>query len=395
MSRQRERDKVFNFYGKRCILEEEGKTDPRLITDLHHVDENNSNSIFENLVPICKNCNGAIENTNHSKMPNLSGNVHPDNILNRARDLFAQGDYPACHGCYRVAAHLYSTRFGSISRKLQSLNSAISTLRPIYQPELLKYTVDQVLETLNLVSIKKYKYHIAEFISQMGLLLYDFTFFREAIEWQLIAFQLRKKIHRKANYGYDGVDPESEEQEMAYYARRLAFVITNNSTIEKSIRDEVLDSLTDALHLFEKYGNYRGVGTNLDVMSYIEISRSGFPTNKVREFSEQALSFKEKIDNQWVEANHYINRGLYFTKEYKKTKSKRSKKNAVKNLIEGCKIIHKFNICLEPTSIGGIIRPDLVLNDLGVNGMFYICKRGPFPFSKKKLRDILQLLGRN
>lgn len=270
------RKAVLDFYGMRCLLHSVD-TNPRLVVELHHLDERNYHTCFENLVPLCKNCNGGIQCSRYKSMPDLTGNLRPASIVLGGMDLFGTPDFRGAQACYRLAAaaHLFASRGQSETDKLDCLALAIGALRPIYEPSLLKYTIEQAVGSLASVRAGELLHSRAGLLSQMGLLLFDFELFDEAIECELAAFQLKKKLYRKSIASRVGRHPRTEEQEMADYRRRLAYVIHDNNRVAQRIRDEVSCTLDEGIALFERHGNYRGLATNLDVKAHLEITRSG------------------------------------------------------------------------------------------------------------------------
>ena len=385
-----QRTEVLDFYGERCLLHDLEVT-PGLVIDLHHLDECSSHTRFENLVPVCKNCNGAFQIERYTSKPTLRGMLHPDAVVLRARELFSIPDYPGSHGCYRLAAHLFATRFQNVSLQLNSLIGSIGPLRAIFAPKLLRYVVKNLLKVLGSLRPQELRLYRADFLSQMGLLLYDFQEFEAAMEFESHAYQLRRKIHKKLVDSEIEFQREAEEQEMANYARRLAFVAQDSSQVPKHIREEALASLDEGISLFERHGNYRGYATNLDVKAYLETRRFGHATPRTQKFAERALKVESKINNEWVRANHHITLGDAFYSRFKKSRSRRLRDRAVEELRQGCEILAKHGICLEPSPAGGLFRPDLKLIALGVTDAQPLPKRGKFPFSKKDLASIARI----
>jgi hypothetical protein len=382
------RAEVLAFYEERCLLHSV-EVRPGLVIDLHHIDECSSHTRFENLVPVCKSCNGAFQVDRYKSKPALSGFLHPDAITVRAREFFSIADYSGSHGCYRLAAHLFATRFRNVPQQLYSLTASIGPLRALFEPRLLRYVIIQSQEIFKSLQPQELPIYRAAFLSQMGLLLYDFQEFKEAMEFQSQAYQLRRKINKKLVDSELVSQPEDEAQEMANYARRLAFVVQDSTKAPKHIRDEALASLDEGISLFERHGNFRGFATNLDVKAYLEIRRFGYATARTQEFAERALEVELKINNQWVRANHHITLGDFYYSQFKKTPWKRLKDRAVEELRQGCDILTKHQICLEPSPTGGLFRPDIKLIDLGVTDAQRVPERGKFPFSKKELNGIL------
>ena len=383
------RGKVLAFYGRRCLLHKL-EVDPNLLeVELHHVDKCNSNTCFENQVPLCRNCNGAYGRDQFISMPTLTGHLHPDSIVVRAGQLFAV-DYPGSHGCWRIAAHLYATRYQMVSKQLDCLIKSIGPLRAIFEPRLLRYSIRQISKLFASPDVRL-PLHLqrANFLSQMGLVLYDFREFDIAMEFEWQAYQLRRKINKGLVDGK--LQPEEEEQEMANYARRLAVVVPDRNKLEKGVLNEAEATLDESIVLFECYRNYRGFATSLDAKAQLNIRRFGSETSKTREFAERALEVKPKIDNAWVCADHHITLGDSYYWEFKKTREKRVKDRAVEELMKACRILTEYKICLEPTSTGDICRPDLKLTDLGVNAPT-IPRREEIPFSKKELNSILSIV---
>jgi hypothetical protein len=80
-----------------------------------------------------------------------------------------------------------------------------------------------------------------------------------------------------------------------------------------------------------------------------------------------------------------------FYSQFKKSRSRRLRDRAMEELRQGCEILAKHGICLEPSPDGGLFRPDLKLIDLGVTDAQPLPKRGKFPLSKKDLASIARI----
>lgn len=390
------RKRVLKFYGKRCILQDSQARGPGFKPRLHHIDEVNCNTIFENLAPLCSECNNAFEDEKARNEPPLLRHVTPQAIEARGMELYEEGDYPGSYGCYRIAAHLWESRRNIISGKLICLSRAIGAIRARWEPDSLKYTIGEAKKTFLSIRGDKNSYAEcrAEFLAHMGLALTDHNCWEEAMDWEVAAFHLKNRL-AKGQIRY-GKHPAVHEQELANYKRRAAWVIQHDPKYSKKFRDRLQKALKDDLDLFLKYGNVRGWATNRDVIAQMEVARLGEWTSTVRDIAEETLEKEDKFRNVWVQTSHHSHLGFSYLADYEKARNARSAKRARSKVIEElyrvCELANKYNLSLEPVRGRGIIRPDLELRKLGFNNAPEIPIRGVFPLTKRQLKALLKLV---
>src|SRR5688572_30549134 len=126
------RKEVFAFYGETCLLCARNET-----VDLAHINEDSADTRFDNLIPLCSTANQAMVRSQGLAHVDLSGEVDPTAVFEKARRLYTDGRYAASSGAYRLAAHLFLVRRSQTSRGFSSLLGVISALRPIGRGELL------------------------------------------------------------------------------------------------------------------------------------------------------------------------------------------------------------------------------------------------------------------
>ncbi len=61
---------LFNFYCARCGKECSVKTNPDMVLQVHHIDENPGNNDLENMIPLCSSCHLKIEKEARLHAPN-------------------------------------------------------------------------------------------------------------------------------------------------------------------------------------------------------------------------------------------------------------------------------------------------------------------------------------
>lgn len=382
----KQRKELLDFYGKQCVID--GSSQSRLA--FHHINEiaDKENTIFENLVTLCSGCNTAIESSKPKyKKTLIDDTTRPENIMSRAKSHFAEGQYAASYGCYRIAAHLFKTRQRNQSRQLACMCFSIGSLRPLAEPRLVRYTMLEVKRAFEEAGTHAPPRWRTECISQIGLLLFDFGIFRTSYECLMFALKMAKRRHKMASVL--SPYPEEEEQVIANQYRRLCFAMTAEKDVPHKFQEEVLDALHSGVGVFLRHGNYRGYATNLDVLAYRERELRGVDSKLLFEAIEQALPYEKKFENDWVKASHYANLGLFHEAQYLKSKSKRNKDSAVKYLKKAWKIYYEKGICPEPSIAQDTRTLDEVIKSLGCTDVPLITKRGEFPLTHAELRDVL------
>jgi hypothetical protein len=379
------------FYGPSCVACDE----PEEATVFHHVNEihDKENTIFQNLVPVCSNCNNAIDwSKPEVKKRGRSARADPGLLRERARVLFARGRAPASYACYRMAAHLFLKRQKNRSRQLECLAYGIGSLRPSGERRLVKYTllveVKRAFDEAGTPAPVRWR---AECISQIGLLLYDFRKFVTANECLEKGSEMLKYCT-----GVSICTPYSEEDEqlLATEARRLCFVMAPSLLSDPSryqkLKDDVLKRLADGMKIFLKYQNFRGYATNIDVLAQLEGNLRGPGGEDIRQMIKQALQHRERIENDWVQASLYAHLGLSYEAEYRKSKHKKAKDLAVEWLKGACLKFNGGMIRPEPSINDSILPPDKALKRLGYTNVPFVDHRARFPLTKDELRGVIE-----
>ena len=61
---------LFNYYCSRCSQDCRNTTNPEMVLQVHHIDENPGNNTLENLIPLCASCHLKIEREARIHAPN-------------------------------------------------------------------------------------------------------------------------------------------------------------------------------------------------------------------------------------------------------------------------------------------------------------------------------------
>jgi hypothetical protein len=290
------RNDILAFYGERCLLCEGKET-----VDLAHINEDSTDTRFDNLIPLCATANQAIERSKNRSHIDLTGEVEPTAVFEKARQLYSDGRYPASSGVYRLAGHLFLVRRSNLSRGFSSLLGVISALRPLGRGDLLQRS----LKAANVLQEQGdlHRFWRAEFLSLFALVLNDYGRLEES-----------EVVHRSARAIYDAIHdsihPEDLQLRKAAAIRRAANAMGLDS--------EEQEYFTDAFVTFERFADFRGMGTTLLVEGRLEEQDSG-DTHKVRETIERGLSIQKKIGDPWVVAELNVLMGKCLLKDHQKS----------------------------------------------------------------------------
>lgn len=122
------------FYGgKRCVVTSGvGST-----IDYHHLDEDSKNWTFENVVPLERGLNGAIETDRSGSRPGIKkwGRALPENLSSRSLLRVVQrhldsGYYPGAYGCSRLSSFIACYHERDFETSVDSATQAIYSARP-------------------------------------------------------------------------------------------------------------------------------------------------------------------------------------------------------------------------------------------------------------------------
>ena len=120
------RERVLQFYGGACVL----TNAPISGSDLHHLDENNANSVFENLIPLSAELNEAIERNKHglhAAHPRLS----PEAISSEAGNRYDNNQFQQAYACNRLGAFLCKQQYSQPDMALKFSARALHSVRAI------------------------------------------------------------------------------------------------------------------------------------------------------------------------------------------------------------------------------------------------------------------------
>ncbi|MCK4788309.1 MAG: hypothetical protein KAV87_31495 [Desulfobacteraceae bacterium] len=352
--------KVFAFYGTGCVVR--GATNENML-DLAHIDDNSENTIFENLLPLSKDLNGACQDSKGQRKPDLPEELFPPQLAIRAWTHFRDGQFAASYGCHRLAAHLSLTRFNDISHCLECLISCIAALRPIANPDLLRHTI---LLIPNVIDVSKEKVHPlwkGEYLSQLGLVLYDYQ-----------QSELAKSCHKLAEVFYskftDSPWKRQTELKKAAGERRYALVIYNNKT---------LDKLKELIETFRQRGDYTGEATTLHVKAILEFEHGYI--HKAKDSLSAMLKIKSKTGNRWVVAELHLLLGRIYI-------ALGEKKKAISEFETSEKLFQEHQIIPEPSLSSGPLDPSVELQKLGRSAR-PLPGRDMFPLSINELKFVV------
>ena len=123
---RRLREQVLSFYGAVCIVTGE----PSSGNDLHHLDENNANHRFENLIPLAATLNNAIERYRSQKNV-ADGRLRSEALDLQARKKYNAGQFQHSYACNRLASFLCTSWYGQADRAMSHASRALLALRAI------------------------------------------------------------------------------------------------------------------------------------------------------------------------------------------------------------------------------------------------------------------------
>lgn len=175
--------KVRQFYEQKCVISD-GMPGP----ELHHVNEDRSDTLFANLVPIGGSFNQGI------RLREFFDDLHPQHIRATARKAFEAGFCRRSYACNRVAAHIFWRHFDQWTKAAEALVFALAPLRPEGPPDLL---LDTAANFTGLIKPHRREpqayYWGAEFVSQLSLVMYDHADVRTTLDLADLALRLAKK----------------------------------------------------------------------------------------------------------------------------------------------------------------------------------------------------------
>jgi hypothetical protein len=219
---------VLEYYGNRCVIS--GKR-PGL--DAHHVNEDSSDTIFANLVPVAAGYNSGIERNKATTQ--LLDDLDPRDLCNTARQAFDDNDHRRSYACNRLVAHLFLHHLDKWTNAAEALVFALAQLRREGRPDLL---LDTAASFAGLIAPHRTEpqawYWSAEFTSQLSLVMYDHADLPTAMALAEVTLLLSKKELVPPH-------PSENQQRLARMIKRfvLAHTPTAQSTRERTSADLV------------------------------------------------------------------------------------------------------------------------------------------------------------
>jgi len=336
-----------------------------------HVDDNPENTFFENLLLLCKSCNGSIEVSKHNGKPALPPRLHPSSLADRAWHCYGNGDYASSYGCYRLAAHLSWTRQADADFALNCISACIAALRPIVHERLFRSVMILSQELIASSQEPVDPFWKAECLSQIGLVLSDYKQWQSAAVFQKAAVELYNRTSAVGPY------KRNIELKKAAALRRYAFVCQNT---------QVRGQLDELIELFRKRRELGSEATTRHVKAMFEFELAGSPSLARAEL-EQALTMESKIGNHWTVGEIHLLLGRICLVMGEKRKAKQHFERFLH-------IFSAFRLVPLPSRLPGCSEPAVELQRMGHRYEPFPQRRA-FPLSEEELRTLLDLLKRS
>jgi tetratricopeptide (TPR) repeat protein len=332
---------------------------------LHHIDENSSNTIFENLLPLCLTANGAMAREEFFPLP---GEISPTNVQGQAENHFMQGEFQRAYGCHRILAQIYEKRL-DIVNAIRALLDAIMALRPGGDAQLMRHAV---LEIGRLLSHLRHRFgplDKAEVLSRIGLLVYDHGDPNGAME-----FHVQEARHyREAKEAHYGTRLHAARSAGLQH-RAAAAILLAQSKRESSF---ALGDLDQVKAIGSSIRDSRRIGSSMAVKAS-SLLFIGQP-QRSQILAREALDSGYKV-NHWTEADLHSLLGTVYS-------ARRHGPKAVEHLRKAWDLYKRYDIRPEP----GVFQardPGPLLREFGFL-IPDIGKREPGLLSREELRTLL------
>lgn len=345
--------------------------------EIHHLDENPTETgshKLSNAIPLCPNHHAPIQRSTYLRQPDLEGDMRPESLRISGFDYLREGKYEKSYACYRLAAYFFENRQNRLSHAADCAIGCVAALRPIQGLEHAdKLLRDAIKDAAKLVLWLREGHNViwrAQFLRQLELALFDYREFALAAECcKHTRLLFSAAADSRCEY------PEDIET-MKANAARAHLLATDR------IDDELLSDFAETNKTLEKYGDWRGYLTNLDVESATELTLHG-PTTRARDIVEKALYHRDRISNPWVEGELRWREGIL------RLKQDRQKKKAKEALSDALRIFEENRIVPEPRRDRIERGPGEILRTLGIKDARLIDPRVAFPIGKKEVRRLI------
>lgn len=368
---QKKKDAVYRFYGRQCVI-----CDGCTALDVNHINEDHTDDDFANLIPLCCGANQGIERDDYSTHPDLADEVEPTNIRARAREHFRLGQYLQAYACNSLAAYLYESRKQDVTSAVESLVFSIAALRPLGHRELLVDTVAHCIYLFRIAGRSMSSFWKADFLSQVGLVLYDFGAPQEALECELKAIDLYSQVTSSDH-------PETREERKARGLKREALVHVPFLTTKRKTR--AFDIINEAKQVARKTHD----GQALVSASWVEATLKSYigQTTKSLDVVKESLTLEVKADKWTLVGLH-----IQAARDYQRLGNK---KNAINHYKSACELCEKHKIIPIPLPCNGaliVFDPGLESRLLGSDEAKLISSRKPNPFTMGIMKELFSVI---
>jgi hypothetical protein len=266
------RRQVFNFYGGRiCVVCGEE-------AHVHHLDENNQNHTFSNLIPLCPTANTSLENNKSGIDWDATSQIIPQVVMATGTSHFLKGAFRHAYACNRLGAYIYESRYHDYYRSAEALAFCLSSLAPVGTPALIHGTVKH-FQRLH-YSHKLETFLVAEFLNQCALILYSSLNLKLACDFESAAALLWRQLR------------PSTEAHVLQLSRR-AFV--QGANVVRSGETRRLIGLAEsAVSTARDLKRLDALGSALHVNGLMEFYSESF--SKAEKLVDEAAAIRKKCD---------------------------------------------------------------------------------------------------
>jgi len=357
---------VHEYYGEQCVISLQ-----RVGLEVHHVNEDPSDTIFANLVPIAHGYNSGI------RLKELFHDLHPLNLCNVARRAFEEDDHRRSYACNRIVAHLFLHHLNEWTRAAEALVFALAQLRREGRPDLL---LDTAAGFAGLIAPHRTEpeacYWSAEFTSQLSLVMYDHMDLLAALELADMTLLLSKRELIPPH-------PTENQQRVARMIKR--FVLAQTPTA-KSTHARDTANLISRLEEAEASAKHDPQARLSAQFTRATLLRATGETASAIDRALESMSNTSGGD-MWTIIGLHVELALGFIQRQDKAKAEFHFERAVE--LAGA---HKLKLIPVPVA-GGLVDPLPILAKAGLHvrrpERF---TRGPNPFSVSTIASIVAAL---
>lgn len=294
------RTRVRGFFGRECVVCQEFAG-----VDLHHLNEDRTDTCFANLLPVCAGLNQAVQR--HREGEPLRGHIDPLYLREIARSAFDRGDYPRSYACNRVAAYFFHKYADSWTQAAESLVFALADLRPTGEPELLLDTVGAFLALQSLHKKRPQAYFwSAEFTSQLAMVLYDFMAVHDAVSMADLSIELAKRAQRET--------PEHPARFRERVARMIKRFVLAHAPSVRSLTDRKTAGLVSRIQESKAGSRLNRQATRSAEFTEATLYRALGRTSRALDVLEPAIEELEGADF-WTRVGLYIEAAICYVQK--------------------------------------------------------------------------------